>query len=59
MTLILNPRPADIQTEGKIDITNRQRKQKDRQPETSKAGRQTGRTASRETGRQEGRKAGL
>ena len=63
MTLILNPRPADIQTEGKTDITNRQRKQKDGQPETGKADRQRdrqteSRTTDTETDRQEGRKAG-
>lgn len=58
MTLILNPRPADIQTEGKTDITSRQRKQKDGQSETGKADRQTDRTAGTETDRQEGREVG-
>ena len=62
MTLILNPRPSDIETEGKTDITNRQRKQKDGQSETGKAGRQTDRQTDRQTGRQTrrqtGRKAG-
>lgn len=51
MTLILNPRPADIQTEGKTDITSRQRKQKDGQSETGKADRQTDRQDGRQGGR--------
>lgn len=58
MTLILNPRPADIQTEGKTDITSRQRKQKDGQSETGKAGRQTDRQDGRHGDRQAGRQGG-
>jgi len=58
VTLILNPRPADIQTEGKTDITSRQRKQKDGQSETGKAGRQTDRQTGRQARRQTDRKAG-